>query len=103
MDIEIKSAVVELQGQQCLRLRGAAGVRIGCRSGTLWVTQESVLRDDFLYPGAVLVLETTGVTLVQAMAPATFAIESAARQKDSPLRALWLAAWAARPGFSRRT
>lgn len=79
MDIEIQSVVVELQAQQCLRLCGAAGVRIVCRSGTLWVTQAGVWRDDFLYPDAVLALETSGLTLVQAMAPATFAIESPVR------------------------
>lgn len=103
MDIEFKSAAVELRAQQCLRLSQAAGVRIVCRSGTLWVTQAGVSRDDFLYPGAVLELEASGVTLVQAMTPATLAIESPLRRKASALGSLWLAAWAARPGFSRRT
>jgi len=46
MKVEIENAAIELDPAQSLRLKGAAGVRIVCRSGTVWVTQEGVLRDE---------------------------------------------------------
>ena len=66
MKVEIENAAIELDPTQSLRLKGAAGVRIVCRSGTVWVTQEGVLRDDFLSPGEALTLHSRGVTLAQA-------------------------------------
>ena len=76
MKVEIENAAIELDPAQSLRLKGAAGVRIVCRSGTVWVTQEGVLRDDFLRPGEALTLRSRGVTLVQAMGRASISIEA---------------------------
>ena len=67
MKVEIENAAIELEPAQSLRLKAAADVRIVCRSGTVWVTQEGVLRDDFLRPGEALTLRSRGVTLVQAV------------------------------------
>jgi len=75
MKVEIENAAIELEPARSLRLKGAAGVRIVCRSGTVWVTQEGVLRDDFLSPGEALTLRSRGVTLAQAMDRALISIE----------------------------
>jgi len=79
MKVEIGNAAIELKQAQLLRLKGAAGVRIVCRSGTVWVTQEGVLRDDFLSPGEALTLHSRGVTLAQAVGRALLSIEARPR------------------------
>jgi len=79
MKVEIENAAIELKPLQLLRLKGAAGVRIVCRSGTVWVTQEGVLRDDFLRPGEALTLRSRGVTLAQALGRALLSIETRPR------------------------
>jgi hypothetical protein len=79
MKVEIENAAIELTPTQLLRLSGAAGVRIVCRSGTVWVTQEGVLRDDFLRPGEALTLRSPGVTLAQAERRALLSIEARPR------------------------
>ena len=76
MKVEFENAAIELKPAQLLRLSGAAGVRIVCRSGTVWVTQEGVLLDDFLRPGEALTLRSRGVTLVQAEGRALISIET---------------------------
>jgi len=79
MKVEIENAGIELEPAQLLRLKGAVGVRIVCRSGTVWVTQEGVLRDDFLRPGEALTLRSRGMTLVQAEGRALLSIEARPR------------------------
>ena len=76
MKLEIENAAIELEPAQLLRLKGAAGVRIVCRGGTVWVTQEGVLRDDFLRPGEALTLRSRGMTLAQALGRAMISIEA---------------------------
>jgi hypothetical protein len=51
---------------QVLRLRAAAGAIVSCAAGTLWVTQEGVLSDDFLTAGESLRIVSAGLTLVEA-------------------------------------
>jgi len=87
MKVEIENAAIELDPAQSLRLKGAAGVRIVCRSGTVWVTQEGVLRDDFLRSGEGLTLHSRGVTLAQAMGRALISIE-ARRRMGAPTATL---------------
>jgi len=79
MKVETENAAIELGPTQSLRLKGAAGVQIVCRSGTVWVTQEGVLRDDFLRSGEALTLRSRGVTLAQAMGRALISIEARPR------------------------
>ncbi len=76
MKVAIENAVIELESAQMLRLDRAAGVRIVCRGGTVWVTQEGVPRDDFLRTGEVLTLRSQGLTLAQAMGHALISIEA---------------------------
>jgi DUF2917 family protein len=79
MKVELDNAAIELKPAQWLRLKGAAGVRIVCRSGTVWVTQEGVLRDDFLRSSEALTLRSRGVTLVQAEGRTMISIEARPR------------------------
>jgi hypothetical protein len=59
--------VLELLPAQVLRLHAASGVTIDCDGGTLWVTQEGLLRDDFLSAGESLRITSAGVTLIEAV------------------------------------
>ncbi len=79
MKVEIENAAIELEPAQLLRLKGAAGVRMVCRSGTVWVTQEGVPRDDFLSAGEAMTLSSRGVTLAQALGRALLSIEARPR------------------------
>ncbi|HVY07643.1 MAG TPA: DUF2917 domain-containing protein [Burkholderiales bacterium] len=67
MKIDLHDGMFELRPSQLLRLRGAAGTRIRCESGVLWVTQEGRLRDDFLCAGQSLLLVSNGMTVVEAV------------------------------------
>ena len=86
--VEIDNVAIELEPAQLLRLKGAVGVRILCRSGTVWVTQEGVLRDDFLRPGEVLTLCSRGVTLAQAVSRVVLSIEARPRIGGSAIASL---------------
>jgi hypothetical protein len=79
MSSGLRHRLVDLLPQQMLRLRGHAGTRLMCRSGTLWITQEGVLRDDFLCAGEALCVESSGLILAQASGsgPAGLALREA--------------------------
>jgi hypothetical protein len=84
MKPEIASADMNLGQAQLLKLRGAKGVRLACRSGMLWVTQENVRRDDFLAAGATLIVETEGVVVVEALELSRLGVEAGARAGCMP-------------------
>ncbi len=67
MKPDSKDSCLELPPAQILRLHAAAGVAIHCAHGTVWVTQEGVARDDFLWPGESLCIASRGVTLVESI------------------------------------
>ena len=79
MKVEIENAAIELGPTQLLRLKCAAGVRIFCRSGLVWVTQEGEIGEDFLRPGEAMILRSRGVTVAQALGRALLAIEGRPR------------------------
>lgn len=76
MKVDIERATMDLERMQIIRLRGARGVRLSCREGSLWVTQEGLARDDFLVPGVSQVIETDGVVVIEAMRASSFTIDS---------------------------
>jgi len=78
MKTALQNPILELRPAQILRLRGAAGKTISCEGGTLWVTQEGRLRDDFLSAGQTLCIASAGTTLVEAVdgAPATLKLHA---------------------------
>ncbi|HEX7953635.1 MAG TPA: DUF2917 domain-containing protein [Burkholderiales bacterium] len=67
MKVEIRDCALELQPGQILRLCAASGTLVACAAGTLWMTQEGVLRDDFLRAGESARIGSTGVTLLEAV------------------------------------
>ena len=74
MRIELKSGPVRLADGQTLRVSDAAGRPLVCREGTLWVTEENQPKDVVLEAGACVRLKRAGLTLIQALTPATLSI-----------------------------
>ena len=74
-----QNSVLELRRAQILRLQGAAGKSISCEAGTLWVTQEGRMRDDFLSAGQSLCIASAGTTLVEAVGGAPARLKLHAR------------------------
>jgi hypothetical protein len=67
--------ILELRRCDIVRLRDAAGALLKCRRGSLWVTQEDDHRDIVLSAGHSLRLANDGVTLAEALEPATLMLE----------------------------
>lgn len=88
MKLSVDNATITLQAAQCLRLTGARGVRLTCRAGLLWITQEGLLRDDFLAPGNGIEVVTGGLVLVEAMSESALEVARDARgaPASEPLR-----------------
>lgn len=76
MKVDIERATMDLERMQIIRLRGARGVQLSCRGGSLWVTQEGLARDDFLVPGVSQVIETDGMVVIEAMLASSLTIDS---------------------------
>src|SRR5262249_39813844 len=65
---------LKLDAGQVLRLHEAMGWTLVCRSGTVWVTQETDVRDIFLKRGEGFALDRGGLTLVRACRDAVLSI-----------------------------
>ncbi len=75
MRIELKnSGAVHLDDGQTIRVVDGAGTTVTCREGTVWVTEEDQPRDVVLEAGACVRLKRAGLTLIQALTPATLSI-----------------------------
>ena len=74
MRIELKSGPLRLADRQTLRVLDGAGSTVCCNEGTLWVTEENQPRDLVLEAGACVQLKRAGLTLVQALSPASLSI-----------------------------
>ena len=75
MRIELKSGgAVRLEDGQTLRVVDGAGTTLVCKEGTLWVTEENQPKDVVLEAGACVRLKRAGLTLIQALSPATLSI-----------------------------
>jgi hypothetical protein len=74
MRIELKSGPVRLADGQTLRVMDGAGSTLFCKEGTVWVTEENQPRDVVLEAGACVRLKRAGLTLIQALSPATLSI-----------------------------
>ena len=59
--------IMEMSPGQIERLYGASGVRLTCHKGMVWVTQEGLVRDDFLSAGKSLELVASGLTLIEGV------------------------------------
>ena len=74
MRIELKAGAVRLADGQTLRVLDGAGSTLVCKEGTLWVTEENQPKDVVLEAGACVRLKRAGLTLIQALSPATLSI-----------------------------
>lgn len=69
MQLHSQAPALFLGNGEVLTLDDAKGVRIGARTGTVWVTQEGRFEDDIMGPGEEIVVANRGRTLVQALRP----------------------------------
>ncbi len=69
--------VLSLEPGEFLRLEEQAGVRVSCESGRLWITEPSRAEDLWLTPGEHARLESSELTLVEAVHATTLRIERA--------------------------
>lgn len=75
MRIELKNVgAVRLIDGQTLRVTDGAGTIVTCNEGTVWVTEENQPKDVVLEAGACVRLKRAGLTLIQALSPATLSI-----------------------------
>lgn len=75
MRIELKNAgAVHLSDGQTLRVVDGAGTTVTCSEGTVWLTEEDQPRDVLLEAGTCVRLKRAGLTLIQALTPATLSI-----------------------------
>ena len=65
---------VGLDRSRILRLEHARGVRVACRSGMLWLTQEGDPQDAFLAPGEQIRIGTRRLVLVEALQDSTLCL-----------------------------
>lgn len=77
MNMNLNKAMLDLDRLQIVKLHGARGVRLTCRMGMLWVTQEGILRDDFLAPKCGMTIETDGTVLIEALSASSASLERA--------------------------
>lgn len=70
---------LEVRRKQVLSLRDAAGARLRCTRGSLWLTQEGGGQDIVLTPGECFTVERGGLTLVNALKDGSLLIASAPR------------------------
>jgi hypothetical protein len=77
MLLNVQSPALYLGNGEVLTLDDAQGVRIGARTGTVWVTQEGHIEDDIIAPGDAVLVANGGRTLVQALKPAWITIQPA--------------------------
>jgi hypothetical protein len=67
---------VRLAAEQELHLHDAAGWTVVCRSGAVWITQETDARDIFLKGGEGFALDRAGLAIVRACHGAMVAIRA---------------------------
>lgn len=60
---------ISLDKRQVAVLREAAGTRITCLSGMLWITQDREGSDWMLRPGEEITLDRNGKTVIEALRP----------------------------------
>jgi hypothetical protein len=75
MNLSLHHAHIALERRGWIHLLDAAGMRIACRSGTVWVTQSLDTRDVVLQPGDSLEIGRRGVTVVHATECASVMLE----------------------------
>lgn len=80
MNLQIDSAVVEVQPRKLVRMQVGAGLRVTGVSGTSWITVDGDPEDLILEPGDTYAFAHDGSALVQALGgESSFAFEDGIR------------------------
>jgi hypothetical protein len=74
MNIDISRSTIQLARDGLISLRNAKGTRIFCQSGSLWVTQETEIKDRVLVPGDSLTISNGGLTVITALQTSALAL-----------------------------
>lgn len=75
MKLDLDHADLRLARRRSLHLRDAAGLRIVCVSGALWITQHRDTRDVVLGAGEAITLKGSGLAVVHAARPSHLMID----------------------------
>ena len=92
MMISFNEVNLEVRREQVLSLRDAAGTRLRCTRGSLWLTQKGGGRDIVLTPGECFTIERDGLTLVCALKEGSVLIASAPTRHVRNIGA-WMLCW----------
>jgi Protein of unknown function (DUF2917) len=92
MMIYFNEANLEVRREQVLSLRDAAGARLRCTRGSLWLTQEGGGQDIVLTPGECFTVEHDGLTLVSALEDGSALIAWAPTRHMRNIGA-WILSW----------
>jgi hypothetical protein len=90
MNIKLDHAELRLQARELLRMHDAAGTRVHCVHGSLWITQDGDRKDYHLGTGMSLVLDRPGLALILALQQSEIAL-SVPIQAGEDHRRLWTA------------
>ena len=82
MRLHSANPALYLEHGEVVTLDDAEGVRIGARTGMVWVTQEGRFEDDIMSPGEALIVANPGRTIVQALRSAWITIDSREAAND---------------------
>jgi len=74
MQIEITRSTLSLARDGLVAIRDGQGIRVVCRAGSLWITQECDVKDAVITAGESFTLSHPGLTLVTALSAAELTI-----------------------------
>jgi hypothetical protein len=74
VDIDLRSALLQLAKGKALRVRNAAGSTLRVLEGSVWITEESNPRDVVLECGQRFRLAGAGLAIVEAFSDASIAL-----------------------------
>ena len=92
MMMTFNEANFEVRREQVLSLRDAAGAKLRCTRGSLWLTQEGGGQDIVLAPGECFTVERDGLTLVSALKEGSVLIASAPARNVRNF-GVWMLRW----------
>lgn len=87
MEIYLNDSEIHLKENSPIRLRNAAGQRITCTAGTIWITVAGDTSDIFLTSGETCHVQGDGLALVEAVGAGSILI---GRQENFPALRTWI-------------
>jgi hypothetical protein len=87
VNIKLAHADLRLQARELLRVNDAAGTRVHCVRGSVWITQDGDQKDYHLGPGMAFVLDRRGLALVHALKPSEIVLSAPVHLEEQ--KPLW--------------